>query len=219
MRQAIREFMAIVADSLPISDPIYEFGSLILPGQEDVANLRQLFPGRTYVGVDMREGPGVDKVANLHEITLPDESVGTALCLETLEHVEYPHRALEEIFRIVAPGGVAVLSVPMDFPIHEFPHDYWRFTPEGIRSLLKPFPNAFVGYYGDERFPNGVVGIGFKGPVPPLGDFTRRYGEWQAHYTPVDRETALKRTVKLLTPPLLHSLLASVYRAAKRCGT
>lgn len=218
MRKAIREFMTILASSLPTPDPIYEFGALLLPGQEEVADLRPLFPGHVYVGIDLREGPGVDKVLNLQEIALPDESVGTVLCLETLEHVEYPRRALGEIYRILAPGGMAVLSVPMYFPIHEFPNDYWRFTPDGIRSLLRPFPNSFIGQYGDPSFPNGVVGIGFKGSPPPLDLFTRKCEEWRARHTPVVRETALKRAVKLLTPPLLYALLSSLYHAARRRG-
>lgn len=218
MRKAIREFVSLVVASLQVPDPIYEFGSLLLPGQGPVADLRSLFPGKAYVGSDVREGPGVDRLLNLDAIALPDESVGTVLCLDTLEHVERPRRALEEICRILAPGGIAVLSAPMYFPIHNFPSDYWRFTPEGMKSLLRPFPNAFIGYYGDEKFPSGVVGVGFKGPFPPLDAFSARYAEWQARYSPVCRETALKRIVRLATPPVLHSLLAPIYRVVRQGG-
>jgi 2-polyprenyl-3-methyl-5-hydroxy-6-metoxy-1,4-benzoquinol methylase len=47
----------------------------------------------------MREGLGVDRILDLHDIDLPSESAGTIICLDTLEHVEYPHRALEDICR------------------------------------------------------------------------------------------------------------------------
>jgi ubiquinone/menaquinone biosynthesis C-methylase UbiE len=83
----------------------------------------------------MRDGPGVDKLLNLHDIDLPSESVGTILCFDTLEHVEYPHRALEQIYRILKPDGIAVVSSVMDFPIHDYPYDYWRFTPEAFKSI------------------------------------------------------------------------------------
>ena len=43
----------------------------------------------------MREGPSVDVILDLHNIDLPSSSVGTVLLLETLEHVEYPYKALD----------------------------------------------------------------------------------------------------------------------------
>jgi SAM-dependent methyltransferase len=179
MRQIVKDFVAIVARSLPIDEPVYEFGALQVPGQEGFADLRPLFPGRQYVGCDMREGTGVDRILDLHHVDLRGPSVGTVLCMETLEHVEYPHAALREIHRILKPDGIAVISSAMDFPIHDYPSDYWRFTPEGFRSLLRPFAGAFVGYAGDPRCPHTVVGIGFKGPPPDLTTLESRYQAWQ----------------------------------------
>ncbi|MFQ5929050.1 MAG: methyltransferase domain-containing protein, partial [Acidobacteriota bacterium] len=101
MRESIKHFVKICAESLPISDPVYEFGSLQVPGQEDFADLRPLFPSKKYVGADMRDGPGVDTILDLHDINLPSESVGTVLMLDTLEHVEFPRKAVEEIYRIL----------------------------------------------------------------------------------------------------------------------
>src|SRR3989337_2282729 len=110
MRESIKQFVTITATSLPLQEPIYEFGALQVPGQEEFADLRTIFPRCDYVGADMREGPGVDRVLDLHSIDLPSESVGTVLCLDTLEHVEYPHQALREIHRILSPTrGAAVI--------------------------------------------------------------------------------------------------------------
>jgi SAM-dependent methyltransferase len=162
MRKIIKDFVSIIAKHIPVGEPVYEFGSLQVPGQENFADLRPLFPGKQYFGADMREGPGVDKILNLHEIEMPSEHVGTVLCLDTLEHVEYPHKALKEIYRILKPDGIAVISSVMNFRIHDYPHDYWRFTPEAFKSLLKPFSDSFVSFVGLEDFPHTVVGIGFK---------------------------------------------------------
>jgi len=52
---------------------------------------------------------GVDKVLDLYDINVPSGSVGTVLCLETLE-LWYPRKALEEIHRILKPDGIAVIS-------------------------------------------------------------------------------------------------------------
>lgn len=179
MRKQIKEFVAIAAETLPLHEPIYEFGSLQTPGQRGFADLRPLFPGRQFVGADMREGPGVDRILNLQSIELPSDSVGMAICVETLEHVEHPQRAVEEIHRILVPGGLAVITSGMYEPIHNFPHDYWRFTPEAFRTLLYPFGDCFVGFAGHPAFPDTVVGIGFKGDAPDLSRFEERYRRWQ----------------------------------------
>jgi len=184
MRQLIREFVKISADTLPIREPIYEFGALQLPGQEGFADLRSIFPGREYVGCDMQEGLGVDQILNLHDINLSSETAGTVLILDTLEHVEFVRKAVEEAYRILKSDGILVISSQMDCPIHSWPDDYWRFTPSAFRSLLKPFSSWFVDLAGDEWFPHTVVGIGFKGSVKEreLDDFTARAEDWKKQW-------------------------------------
>jgi hypothetical protein len=90
----------------------------------------------------------------------------------------------------------------MKFPIHDFPHDYWRFTPEAFISLLQTFNSSFVDFAGDKLFPHTVVGIGFKGPVGQdcMSDLTSRFDAWKKrwHRPPGSLRKAL---VKLLTHP------------------
>jgi len=218
MRKLIKDFVSIAATTLPIRGPIYEFGALQVPGQEGFADLRPFFPQHEYVGTDMREGPGVDKLLDLHDIDLPSDSVGTILCFDTLEHVEYPHRALEQIHRVLKPDGIAVISSVMDFPIHDYPYDYWRFTPEAFKSILKPFNGSFVGFAGREDFPNTVIGIGFKGVVPQLSEFKIKYEEWKEFQwkelqKSQEEVSSLIRMVKFLTPPIFYTALSGIYKA------
>lgn len=188
MRDLIKYFVEICADCLPIREPIYEFGSLQVPGQEGYADLRVFFPDKKYIGADMRPGTGVDVILNLHTIDLPSKSVGSVLCLDTLEHVEYPRRALAEIHRILDDDGILILSSVMDFPIHDYPQDYWRFTPEGFRSLLNDFHSSVISFAG-ESFPHTVIGIGFKGIISEtiVKTFEEKLLEWQNFEIP--RET------------------------------
>lgn len=183
LRNAVLDFVKICAQSLPIREPVYEFGSWQAPGQE-WGDLRPLFPGKRYVGADMRGGKGVDVILNLHEIDLPSASIGTVLCLETLEHVELPRRAIGEVFRILKPGGVFILSSVMAFHIHEYPADYWRFTPEGFRSLLRPFDDHVVESAGPADFPHTVVGVAYRGgnnspSDEEWGELKGRLQEWR----------------------------------------
>lgn len=203
MRTTIKDFAALCSRTLPLAEPVYEFGSLQVAGQEGFADLRPLFPGKTYVGADMRQGLGVDCILNLHDIALESGSVGTVLSFDTLEHVEYPHRAMEEIHRILKPDGIAIVSSVMDFEIHDYPHDYWRFTPEGFRSLLKPFASSFVGCAGRRLKPHTVVGIGFKGARPPLDALDAAYANWKSAQDARLRLTTWRFLRELCTPPIL----------------
>lgn len=217
MRELVRQFVRICAETLPILEPVYEFGSLQVPGQEGFADLRPFFPGKQYVGADMREGPGVDVILDLHQIDLPSQSVGTVLILDTVEHVEFPRRAIEEIHRILKSGGLVVMSSVMNFPIHDYPYDYWRFTPEAFRSLLRPFASSFVAFAGEIDFPHTVVGVGVKGSVPEgmMEEFMRRCKEWQGFWTnPLGNNWI--GLVKLFAPPVLLPVLSPVYHRIRK---
>ncbi len=63
--------MRICAKHLPIREPLYEFGAYRVQGTPE-EDLRPLFEGMEYIGSDMREGPGVDQVLDLHDIDLPN---------------------------------------------------------------------------------------------------------------------------------------------------
>ena len=68
---------------------------------------------------------------------VPGGSYDTVLCSEVLEHVADPAAALAEIRRVLKPGGQLVLTVPFLGRLHEEPHDYYRFTRHGLRTLLE----------------------------------------------------------------------------------
>lgn len=214
MRESIKQFVKICVETLPISEPIYEFGSLQVPGQEGFADLRPFFLGKKYVGADTREGPGVDVILNLHNIDVPSNSVGTILLMDTLEHVEFVRKAIEEVHRILKPNGILIVSSVMNFPIHNHPYDYWRFTPEGFRNLLRPFASSLVDFAGEGNFPHTVVGIGFQGSISEntIDEFMKRFKQWKAHWNNASG-SVWKELVKLFTPPIFFRL--NIYRKTR----
>jgi len=68
---------------------------------------------------------------------LDDSSFDTVVCTQVLEHVSDPFNKVSEIARVLKPGGTAVFSVPCAWPLHEVPHDYFRYTEFGLRNLLE----------------------------------------------------------------------------------
>ena len=133
--ELLYDLVSDLAERVDLPEPIVEFGSMqVESGQPN--DLRPLFEGRGFIGTDFREGPGVDRVEDLRELTFGDGEVGTALCLDTLEHCADPFAACREMRRVLADGGVCVITSVMMLGIHAHPNDYWRFTPEGFRVLL-----------------------------------------------------------------------------------
>jgi SAM-dependent methyltransferase len=180
MRDHNKTFCRLVAETFDCPGPIFEFGSYQVEGQVDYANLRALFPGKDYVGCDMRPGPGVDRVEDVSAITLPDASAGTILCIETFEHVFEVRRAFDEVFRILKPGGLFVITSPLNFRIHGYPDDYWRMTPSCLRRMLQPYAARLTGYQGYHRFPHSVMGLAAKDPAP--ADFSTKADRLVASY-------------------------------------
>jgi SAM-dependent methyltransferase len=183
MRDHNKAFCRIVTETFDCPGPVYEFGSFQVEGQVDYADLRSLFAGKSYVGCDMRPGPGVDRVEDVSAINLPDGSAGTVLCIETFEHVFEVRRAFDEVHRILKPGGVFLITSPLNFRIHGYPDDYWRMTPSCLRRMLTVYNARITGYQGHERFPHSVMGLAIKAPVPPAftaraGSFQRKYQDW-----------------------------------------
>ena len=158
-RSFLQDLMAV----LDLPDPVVEFGSLQVEADQDI-DLRRFFDGRPFTGTDFREGPGVDRVEDLRELSFDDGTIGTAICLDTLEHCADPPRACRELARVVrADGGVCVISSVMLFGIHGYPNDYFRFTPEGFRELLCGFDDVRVCGIGDPAIPREVFGVGRRG--------------------------------------------------------
>jgi len=163
MRGNIREFVRVVAERIEIPEPVVEIGALQVEGSFYSVDLRPFFPRKSYIGCDARPGPGVDRVEDIHHLSFAERSVGTLLILETLEHVENPLQAMAEVSRVLKPAGLVVISSAMDFPVHEYPVDYWRFTPQGFELLLKAFSPRRVYLQGRPDIPHSVVGVGKRG--------------------------------------------------------
>lgn len=70
---------------------------------------------------------------------------------QVLEHTKgSPQQAIDETYRVLKAGGVAIHTTCFINPIHGFPEDYWRFTPEALILLCKKFSEIIeVGGWGN----------------------------------------------------------------------
>jgi SAM-dependent methyltransferase len=64
------------------------------------------------------------------------ERFDVVIAEQVLEHVRDPWAAARHLRDLCAPGGRVIVSTPFMVRVHREPEDYWRFTPDGLRTLL-----------------------------------------------------------------------------------
>lgn len=180
--------MKSAAKAFSFPETVVEVGSKQYGDPSGWYELRSLFPGKKYVGCDMSEGPGVDRIENLTQMTFRDGEVGTLLCLHILEHVWDVFAAAREIHRVLNDGGAAIVVCPFYLHLHRYPKDYWRFTDDTMKMLFDRFSHVAVGRHGYDTLPRDVFAIGFKRKEFP--DFEKRCGEFKAALLELGREEA-----------------------------
>lgn len=108
-------------------------------GSYDVnGTFRDIFEHCSYTGLDIAEGPGVDRI-----ITIDDFGVEQYDCVisgSTMEHVEDMQQWMDNCVSITKPGGILCIIAPhgmSDFEEHFHPLDCWRIWPHGMRWLAR----------------------------------------------------------------------------------
>jgi SAM-dependent methyltransferase len=77
-----------------------------------------------HVGVDLvRHGPEVTQLGDVTALPLESSSFDALICIHVLEHVVDDRAAIAELFRVLRPGGWALITVPLrlDRRTHEDP--------------------------------------------------------------------------------------------------
>jgi SAM-dependent methyltransferase len=69
-------------------------------------------------------------------LTFPDASFDSVICIEVFEYLDDYQRAINEIYRLLRPGGKAFISVPFMYRDHT---DRLRFTEKMLRAKLQVF--------------------------------------------------------------------------------
>lgn len=127
-----------------------EIGSLNVNG-----SVRSLFDGE-YLGIDMRDGDGVDEV--LTAVEAGEKYAGqydVCVSTEMLEHCEDWRGAVNAMKSVLKDDGVLLLTTrSAGFGRHDYPGDYWRFS---VQNMYDAFSDMWVTVTVDPQFPGVFV--------------------------------------------------------------
>ncbi len=100
------------------------------------------FPNRLTVDIDPERKPQI--VADAAHMPFKDGEFSFILCTEMLEHVLDPVLVMAELRRVLAPGGTFILTTRFVYPLHDAPHDYWRYTRPNLERLFAAFHEVSI---------------------------------------------------------------------------
>ncbi len=82
-----------------------------------------------------------------------DKKYDIIICLNVLEHVFDFNKGIKNMYNCLKDGGILFLSVPVFYPFHDEPNDYWRFTEHSMKKVLADFSNVKIKRSGIKQFP------------------------------------------------------------------
>lgn len=66
------------------------------------------------------------------------------MCTEVLEHVEDYQTLVNEVYRVLKPGGSAIFTIPWSARYHYIPYDYFRYTPSSLQKIFSKFKDLQI---------------------------------------------------------------------------
>jgi len=132
-------------------------GKRILHFAPEKVVMRQMRGNPLYETADLMQ-PGVTHKVDITAVALPDESYDVVMAHHVLEHIPDDKQAMRELFRLLKPGGVALLSVPIN-PTREHSHENPAITAPAERWAHFS-AHDHVRYYGLD-FEDRLIDAGF----------------------------------------------------------
>ncbi len=128
MQKLTRKKLRVFLERFKTETPILDIGA-------GSTEYRDIFPNRTTLDIDPARKP--DIIGDAEQLPFKDASWEIVLCSEVFEHLARPQVVVSELWRVLKPGGLLIMTTDFIFPVHAPPEDYWRYTPYTVQMLFK----------------------------------------------------------------------------------
>ena len=104
----------------------------------------------TYFGLDIADASRFDydrtDITHFDGNIIPfaDNYFENIMCTEVLEHVEEYQTLVDEVYRVLKPGGSAIFTIPWSARYHYIPYDYFRYTPSSLQKIFSKFKDLRI---------------------------------------------------------------------------
>ena len=139
----------------------------------------------------------IDIVSDILAIPEPDASFDAVLCTEVLEHLPDPVRALDEMARLLRPGGTFIITAPFWSLTHFAPYHY----ATGFNRYFYEFHLGRLGFDIIEMTPNGNF-------FECVGQELRRVPEMAQRFAGGEKPTTLERQAMQIVLAMVERMSA-----------
>ena len=140
-RNSVAPYIALQLADAVARNPKIRPLILVIGGGTIGSGLEKLYddPRLDIISFDVYPSKHTQFVADAHNIPLESASVNAVIIQAVLEHVLNPQKVVNEIQRVLLPGGLVYADTPFLQHVHEGPYDFTRFTESGHRWLFRNF--------------------------------------------------------------------------------
>lgn len=121
----------------------------VLDVGSNISPYKKYIPHTEYLRMDIDERTKPDICCDIHHIKWKSNYFDIVIATEVLEHLYEPQRAVNEIYRVLKPGGVCILSTRFIYPYHPLPEDHYRFTRDSLSYLFRKFSKVEIYPHGN----------------------------------------------------------------------
>lgn len=166
MPEPVLTFLQSVSEAFRLEGPMYEFGYGPTVDWHVAPTPESGLSESGGSGSEESGLPEIERLEDLVELPFADGSARTVIAAGALERVFEPGKAVEEMVRILAPGGTLVVCCSRCNG--RSPHGcerYWHPTPQAVERLLAGLAATLVGWQGGDDSPHTLFAVASKSPV------------------------------------------------------